>query len=257
MSEPTRTYAWGTMPEMFGPRHEHRLAMILEETARIPKGLRLLEAAIGLGQLASRLKQQGLKVFGIDGSLEAALYVCRQVGVPVVIGDLTKLPFRSGAFDAITSGETLEHIDDDRAAVRELSRVAAPGASCVVTVPALESLRTSSDTYYEHRRRYTRPQLTSMFREAGFRVHRATYWGFPVVLAYDTLFILPMNFRRRRKEVTTDAALRTVARAGKSRLLVKLVRSLFKVDRLFSAVPFGPGLLLVAKKAGEVPPSSP
>ena len=244
----TKTYEWGTMAEMFGPRHEHRLGMILAETASIPRNTRVLEAAIGLGQLAVRLQGQGLRVFGIDGSFEAARHVRRTTSVPVVLGDLTKMPFRSHAFGAVTSGETLEHLDDDASAVAEIGRVLEREGRCVVTVPACESLRTSSDTYYEHRRRYTRSGLTSLFTARGFDIRKATYWGFPVVLIYDTLFILPMNLRRRRQAVSEDPALRSVARAGRSRTLVSLVKAVFSIDRLFSFVPYGPGLLMVGEK---------
>jgi hypothetical protein len=53
--------------------------------------------------------------------------------------------------------------------------------------------------------------------------------------------------------VQNDAALRSVARAGRSRLLVNAVRAIFSLDRLFGFVPFGPGLLLVARKdCGQV-----
>jgi SAM-dependent methyltransferase len=210
---------------------------MLRETARLPAG-RILEAAIGLGQLAGRLRQQGHRVVGIDSSFDAARHS------KGVVGDLTRLPFRSGAFDAVTSGETLEHLDDDAAAVAELGRVLKEGGACVVTVPALEVLRTESDSYYEHRRRYSRGQLAGLFEAAVFVVEKARYWGFPFVLAYDYGFMLPMNRRRRRR----GGVLPSVARAGRSRLLVRVVRSVFAIDNLFGRVPFGPGLILVARR---------
>ena len=77
---------------------------------------------------------------------------------------------------------------------------------------------------------------------------KARYWGVPFVLAYDTVFLLPMNRRRARKTPDRDATLQSVAKAGRSRILVRLVRAAFSIDRLFSFVPFGPGLLLVARK---------
>ena len=76
-------------------------------------------------------------------------------------------------------------------------------APIIATVPALQSLWTASDDYYEHRRRYSRSQLVKMF--SALRVEKARYWGFPVVLAYDTLFLLPMNKRRARRNVDDDA----------------------------------------------------
>lgn len=240
------THAWGTQPEMFGPRHEHRLGMIVREVGKFPRGARVLDGAVGLGQLAVRMQSRGYRVFGIDYSFDAALHVRKNTSVPVVVGDMTRMPFRNGAFDGVTTGETLEHLDDDASAAREITRVLREGGACVATVPALESLWSASDEYYEHRRRYSRAQLTSMFPD--LRVERATYWGFPVVLTYDTLFLLPMNKRRARRNVTEDAALQSVAKAGRSRALVNVVRAVFALDSLFRWLPFGPGLLLVARK---------
>jgi SAM-dependent methyltransferase len=243
-----QTHAWGTQPEMFGPRHEYRLGIITREVEKLPRGARILDAAVGLGQLAGRMQQRGYDVIGIDYSLDAALHVKANLGIPVVIGDMTRLPFRTASLDAVTTGETLEHLDDDASAVREIARVLVAGGTCVATVPALQSLWTASDVYYEHRRRYTREHLTSLFRAASMTIAKATFWGFPIVLVYDTLVILPMNKRRALRAVQDDAALRSVARAGRSRMLVNAVRAIFSLDRLFSFIPFGPGLLLVARK---------
>ena len=244
----SRTHAWGTQPEMFGPRHEHRLGMIVREVTRLPRGARVLDGAVGLGQLAQRLLSHGYRVVGIDYSFDAALHVRRTSGIAAVVGDLTRMPFRSGAFDALTTGETLEHLDDDRAAANEIARVVRSGGTVVATVPALPILWTSSDDYYEHRRRYSRGALTDMFRRAGFAIAKASFWGFPIVLIYDTVFLLPMNRRRARRDVDKDPRLQSIARAGRSRLLVRAVRAVFAIDRLFSWLPFGPWLLLVAKK---------
>jgi SAM-dependent methyltransferase len=245
----TTTHTWGTQPEMFGPRLSHRLGMILREVEKVAEGGRVLDGAVGLGQLAVRMQEQGKRVFGVDYAFEAALYVRRNTTVPVVVGDMTRLPFRTGTFDGVTTGETLEHLDDDAAAGGEITRVLRQGGACIATVPALKSLWSASDDYYEHRRRYTSRQLASLF--PALRVEKAKYWGFPVVLAYDTLFLLPMNKRRARRKVDEDAALQSVANAGRSRGLVSLVRAAFSIDRLFAWVPFGPGLLLVARKPSQ------
>ena len=206
-------------------------------------GWRVLDAACGLGQLATELQRRGCRSFGVDTSIDAARYVRSHTRVAVVVAGLQHLPFRDGVFDGVTSGETLEHVDDDRAAIGELTRTLRNDGRCVVTVPALESLWSASDDYYEHRRRYTRRALVALFRAGGFTVERASYWGFPIVLAYDAVFLLPMNKRRARQR-----ALPVVAAAGRSRWLVSLVAALFSVDQLFGWLPFGPGLLVVATK---------
>src|ERR1051326_488757 len=239
------THLWGTQPEMFGPRHEHRLAIILNEVDGLPPNARILDAAVGLGQLATRMRARSHRVFGLDYSFNAALYASR-CGIPSVVGDMTKMPFGGGVFDGVTTGETLEHLDDDAGAGREIGGVLRDGGTCIATVPALRSLWSKSDDYYEHRRRYARAELAALFD--GFDIVKAKFWGFPIVLAYDTIFLLPMNKRRARRDVAADAALQSVARVGRARWLVNVVRAVFSIDRLFGWIPFGPGLLLVARK---------
>jgi len=233
---------------MFGPLHAHRLGRMLREVANLPKGSRILDGAVGLGTLAVSMQRHGHRAFGIDYSFDAALHVKKTSTVPVVVGDMTRMPFRDGVFDGVTSGETLEHLEGDAAAAREMQRVVRKGGLCVITVPALMSLWSSSDDYYGHLRRYSRDSLRALFRSAGLDVAKARYWGFPAALAYDIAFLRRMNRRRATRPVTDDRMLRGVARVGKLRPLVALVRAAFNVDYLFAWLPYGPGLLLVARK---------
>jgi len=53
----------------------------------------------------------------------------------LVQGDLTGMPFPSHAFDAIYCSHVLEHVPDDRKAMRELHRVLRPGGWAIVQVP--------------------------------------------------------------------------------------------------------------------------
>ena len=49
--------------------------------------------------------------------------------------DITDIPFADGSFDVIICSHVLEHVEDDRRAIRELYRVTAPGGRTVVLVP--------------------------------------------------------------------------------------------------------------------------
>jgi SAM-dependent methyltransferase len=49
--------------------------------------------------------------------------------------DLTKLPFPNEAFGAIYCSHVLEHIEDDKTAMRELLRVLEPGGWAILQVP--------------------------------------------------------------------------------------------------------------------------
>jgi SAM-dependent methyltransferase len=232
---------------MYGPRHEHRLGAMLR-LVDLPRGARVLDAAAGIGLLAERLRERGYRPFGIDFEILSAAHARRRAGLSFVVGDVSRLPFRDGVFDGLTSGETLEHLEDDEAAAREFARVLKPGGACLVMVPALQALWSASDDYNLHRRRYSRSRLRSLFSLLPFDVRSIRFWGFPIVLLYDFVFILPMNRRRMRFRLGEDARLQSVARAGRARWLVRLVRAAFSIDRLFAFVPFGPELILVARR---------
>lgn len=49
--------------------------------------------------------------------------------------DIQELPYESGSFDAIICSHVLEHVPDDRQAMRELLRVLRPGGWALVMVP--------------------------------------------------------------------------------------------------------------------------
>jgi hypothetical protein len=49
--------------------------------------------------------------------------------------DITRLPFADGSFDIVICSHVLEHIPDDRAAMREVARVLKPDGTAHVMVP--------------------------------------------------------------------------------------------------------------------------
>ncbi len=252
---------WGADPEFFGPRHAHREARILRALAesRPPEGPHL-DCAAGVGSLALALARSERTVFAADTSLRS-LAVLRgratQLGLSAtvlpVLADITRLPFAGESFASATSAETLEHIEADGSAAAELARVLRPGGALVSTVPADPGQWSDWDDWAGHLRRYTAQSLGRLLAGAGFEA-RVTTWGWPMVRLYDDLFLKRVNRRRLRtgSGVEADPALRTVAGAGRSRLLVKLVRATFSIDRLFDGVAWGVGLLAVARRSGRL-----
>ena len=62
-----------------------------------------------------------------------------------VAGDLTRLPVRDGAADALVCYHVLEHVPDDLAAMRELARVLSPGGVAFIQVPIRRGTTTDED----------------------------------------------------------------------------------------------------------------
>ncbi len=123
--------------------------MLTVDFSRLPlkAGMRVLDAGCGGGRhLCESFRTAGVDVAGVDlkwdDLCKARGYLNLMAGETsgrwvVAQADVTKLPFADGSFDIVVCSEVLEHIEDNRTAVRELVRVLKPGGDLVVTVPRL------------------------------------------------------------------------------------------------------------------------
>jgi SAM-dependent methyltransferase len=85
-------------------------------------------------------------------------------------------------FDLVTFTEVLEHLDDPAAAVRNLSRMVAPGGHLLVTCPTGKVHAT--ERHFGHVAHPTERTLTAMLAQAGLQVASLHNWGFPTYVAF-------------------------------------------------------------------------
>ncbi|HEX2084319.1 MAG TPA: class I SAM-dependent methyltransferase [Solirubrobacteraceae bacterium] len=147
------------------------LRALLRRAGVDPRRTRVLDAGCGTGR---NLAEFG--GVGVDPAPEAVA-ACRARGLDVVQAPLEALPFGDASFDLLLATDVLEHVDDDVAALRELRRVAAPGALLLVTVPAHPRLWSAHDEALHHRRRYRRAELLARVRAAGWEPVVTTWWN--------------------------------------------------------------------------------
>lgn len=134
---------------------------------------RLLDVGCGTGATLRTLGSFGLAV-GLDYS-RLALDYCRRRGQRALVqADAERLPFADGSFDAVTLLDLLEHVDDELA-MREVARVLRPGGWVFITVPAVPAVWSEHDEALQHRRRYLRPRLARIIRQAGLDVCLMSY----------------------------------------------------------------------------------
>ncbi|MDE5814685.1 MAG: methyltransferase domain-containing protein, partial [Alistipes sp.] len=102
--------------------------------------------------------------------------------------DVQEIPLADGSFDVVICNHLLEHVADDRKAMRELHRILRPGGWGVLLSPVeLDRDRTYEDDtvtdpeertrifgQYDHRRIYGR-DYADRLREAGFEVEEIDY----------------------------------------------------------------------------------
>jgi len=119
--------------------------------AAIPSQSRVLDVGCGPGSLARYLARDGHSVTGIDADplmIDRAQYLATEIsGVTFELGDVRKLRFSDGSFDAVLATNVLFLIPDPLAGLREMARVVRPGGivamlnpSPNLTIAAAESL---------------------------------------------------------------------------------------------------------------------
>ena len=86
-----------------------------------------------------------------------------------VVADGMKLAFKSGAFTHTICSEVLEHLADDRTALKELARVMAPSGRLVLTFPHRKFYFARDDHFVKHFRRYELSEIEDRLKEAGLK----------------------------------------------------------------------------------------
>jgi SAM-dependent methyltransferase len=135
--------------------------------APLPRG-KLLDVPAGDGTLLVRLAEAGFEVHACD--LYPEMFTVP--GIEVRRGDLSKtLPYDDGEFQYITCLEGLEHIENPHQAIREFTRMLAPGGHLVISVPNILNI--------EERMKWLLNGYTSHFKPIS-REHlrkRREQWG--------------------------------------------------------------------------------
>lgn len=88
------------------------------------------------------------------------------------------------AFDSVVTVVVLEHIADDRQALRQVYRPLKPGGHLLLFVPALPALFGSLDEIFGHCRRYTPAALLEAVVDSQFAILESRYFDFLGVLPW-------------------------------------------------------------------------
>lgn len=93
------------------------------------------------------------------------------------LGEITALPYPDCSFDLVCAFDIVEHVDDDRRAFHELSRIARDGAVVIFSVPLDPARWSAFDALVGHVRRYDPNDLLAMLGENSLVLERSAAFG--------------------------------------------------------------------------------
>ncbi|HEY0627222.1 MAG TPA: methyltransferase domain-containing protein [Allosphingosinicella sp.] len=163
---------------------------ILEQLIRrrigLPKDARILEIGCGTGHNVLMLKRFG-EVDAIEIDPAARKLASERLGKEVGSAPLPELPgVPEAQYDMIAILDVLEHVPEDREALRSIARRLKPGGKILIAVPAHPWMWSAHDVVNHHQRRYTKQGLRRVIADAGLKLDMMSYFNsllFPLAAA--------------------------------------------------------------------------
>ena len=142
-------------------------------------GRRVLEIGAGIGNLTRRLAPRRELYIASDIDTEhlarLAVRLAHRPRVRVARIDLSRpedfAPW-TGQVDTVVCLNVVEHVEDDRQALRNIFGVLAPGGRAIILVPEGQGIYGELDRVLGHWRRYSAEELRIRMEEAGFELER-------------------------------------------------------------------------------------
>jgi SAM-dependent methyltransferase len=197
-----------------------------------------------------RSREPGATLVGVDLVSSGLVKAHRDVPSALLLrADCCALPICDGVLDAVVSANLLEHVPDDRRALREMVRVLRPGARAVLVVPAGPDTYDYYDRFLGHERRYARGELAAKCRDAGLEI---LHDGHIASLLYPVFWLVKQRNRRVHRGLAGEALERRVAadiaRTNDSRVGHVVWRVERALGRAGLRLPFGIRSLVVARR---------
>jgi ubiquinone/menaquinone biosynthesis C-methylase UbiE len=243
-----------------------RLKLVQEFVGNVNEKV-ILDLGCGNGSVSFLLWHLGAKVHSMDISkqaLESTRNLRRlsehsaQFEPNLCQGDATKLPLREETFDIVFCIETLEHLRDDRSAIKEIERVTKSGGTVVLAVP-YDSKVTRDEKSRGAYRRYSFETLKERLLSGRLCLKRAIFWCFPVLNVLDLIkvrtFFAALGFLMNQlsdADKNNGVFGRSLAAFYRTRFwsrgALPLMMSILGFDMVFQNLPYSNDVFLILTK---------
>ena len=224
------------------------IGKLIEKHCNLQPFSKILDVGCGTGKMMEEIRFYYPKseVWGLDSSKKAVSY-CQSRGISNIINSSlsAKLPFNNNEFDLIVALDIIEHLDDDLYSIKELFRLLKTNGTLIVSVPSYNLLWSYWDVMLGHKRRYTKKNLSSVLKNAGFSIININY--------RNSFLLLPAIFFRLFKGINNKKNNQSSDFIPIPLFANKILLMLFNIETAvanYIHIPFGLSIYCVAKKTG-------
>lgn len=209
------------------------------------KESKILDIGCSSGIFLKDLEKLGFKpenLFGIDIS-EKAIDNCKANGIQnCFVMDAQNITLTE-TFDIIIASDCLEHLEDDKKALKNWKSLLKIGGKMYVFVPAFMSLWSYHDEVNMHHRRYTNSELKSKITAENLEIQNTGYWNF-------FLFLPVYVFRKLTAVFQKDKRGESDISIGNSFVNSALLQLIIFENKLLKMMnfPFGVSTFCIAKR---------
>jgi ubiquinone/menaquinone biosynthesis C-methylase UbiE len=174
------------IPGRFAKRLEDEHLERYRFASQFVTGKSVLDIACGVGYGSRMLLDAGAaSVIGVDlgnAMIESAQQNYQTKNLQYIVGDITTFG-EAASCDIVISFETIEHINDYRAALRNLYRILKPGGTLILSTPnrsmSWRPVKTINDKPRNpyHVREFSLDEIVETVSQAGYRISKYEVFG--------------------------------------------------------------------------------
>ena len=167
----------------------------------------ILEIGCSSGYLLEDLKLEfeNIQIIGADVVRGPLLEIKKKIpDIPLFLFDILKCPIPDNSIDVIIMLNVLEHIEDDKLAMKKAFNMLKPNGILIIEVPASPYLYDNYDKELMHFRRYSSSELKAKIKNSGFMINHITHLGFLIFPLFALVKIYNKLFKSKKKTVVQN-----------------------------------------------------